>query len=354
MDPTLIDNKIKNMNNIVHTDKENSIIPSTPLQQLKPQSIDALTRTKSKRGASLSPTKRLPFAAKDNNVSSFNVSKNLFSNIVKQPLVDRNKNKDTGKDNIKRLKKYGSILDINNDDNRHKLSLRSSHSINLPRTKSLILKDPIDSKKSNEVSRRGESENENDGENESESESDEGWSHFKNNSLKLKLQNVLDKKTSNNNLKNDVHQDDDIEYRSKEVDEIPYIPDGYIPFSQEDLNKLSEYHPHNVLINGTIVRHDEEEENTAFILNNNLSNNPQDKELTMVSPTLLPLETCLNTSVDDDNHSDHNTEISYNKTLKQDSYITENEPLDLLPLDIEYNGDGLNDDDIVDLIGNDI
>lgn len=346
MGPTLIDNKIKNMNNIVHTDKENSIIPSTPLQQLKPQSLDGLTRTKSKRGASLSPTKRLPFAAKDNNVSSFNVSKNLFSNIVKQPLVDRNKNKDTGRDNTKRLKKYGSILDINNDNNRHKLSLRSSHSINLPRTKSLILKDPIDSNKSDKVSKRGESE--------SESGSDEEWSHFKNNSLKLKLQNVLDKKASNTNVKSDVHQDDDIEYRSKDVDEIPYIPDGYIPFSQEDLNKLSEYHPYNVLINGTIVKHDEEEENTAFILNNNLFNNSQDKELTIVSPTLLPLETCLNTSVDDDHHNDHNTKISYNKTLKQDSYITENEPLDLLPIDIEYNGDGLNDDDIVDLIDNDI
>ena len=32
----------------------------------------------------------------------------------------------------------------------------------------------------------------------------------------------------------------------------------------------------------------------------------------------------------------------------------DNEQLDLLPLDIEYNGDGLNDDDIADLIGNDI
>lgn len=339
------------MNNIVQPDKENSIMPSTPSQQLKPQSFDGLTRTKSKRGVSLSPTKRLPFATKDNNAASFNVSKILFGNIVKQPLTSRGNNKDVERDNTKRLKKYGSILDINNDDNKNKLSLRSSHSINLPRTKSLILKDPIDSNASNKVDTCSESENV------SDSDSEEEWAHFKNSSLTLKLQNVLNKKTTNNNKNRNISQDDEIEYRSKEIDEIPYIPDGYIPFTQEDLNKLSEYHPYDVLIDGTIVKHDVEEENEELIINTNLSNNQLDKKTKIASPTLLPIEICLNANADgiiNNNNNDDDIKVSDGINLKQNSCTMDNEQLDLLPLDIEYNGDGLNDDDIADLIGNDI
>ena len=327
------------MNNIIQPDKENSIIPSTPLQQLKSQGFDGLTKTKNKKCASLSPTKRLPFAAKDNNVSTFNVSKNLFSNIVKHSTINGN-NKGKEKDNKKRLKKYGSILDIDNGNSRNKLLLRPSHSINLPRTKSLILKDPSDPNLSNKESKHSSS-------SESESESEEEWNHFKDNSLKLKLQNALNEKLSNINKNKDFDQDEDIEYRSKEVDEIPYIPDGYTPFTQEDLNKLSEGNPYDVLLDGTIVRDEEDD-----LIINKSPNNEQNDKLNIIPHEPLPIDVCLIDDLDDDNNNDDNK--SNNTNLKHNSSIKYNEPLDLLPLDIEYNGDGLNDNEIADLIGNDI
>lgn len=314
----------------IQLDKENSIFPSTPLQQLKPTDVE----TRKRNTGSVSPTKRLPFATKDNNIpgslgfggvaggtaTTESVSKNLFSNIVKQqhiPNDNSNNINNNNNNNKKRLKKYGSILGSSNISGYNTL-----HGIKLPKTKSLVLKDPC--------------EDENKNTDDSESESDEEW-RSNNNPLQLKLQRAIKREASisplNGSLKlgegeDDNDNDNDIEYKSKEVEEIPYIPDGYIPFTQEDLNKLSEYHPHDVMIGGEDI-----------------------ETKTHESPTMLPLDIPLHETegqadlLDQEETRAHSHKIgsSISKTRKEDT-------LELIPLDLECTGEGLNDEDIMDLI----
>lgn len=298
-------------------DKENTVVPSTPSHQLKAPSLESFNQTRNNKNASISPSKRLPFASKDNNTS---VSKSLFSNIVKQPLVPSNDKQplrhnhlnDNNINNKKRLKKYGSIL-----GHTEPLSLRKVPSIQLPRTKSLVLKDPIEN--------RGESNSE------SESESDEDW----NNPFQLKLQNALNKAQSQSSPTKQSTVDREIEYKSEPVEELPYIPDGYTPFTQEDLTKLNEYHPHDVLVDGTVVKDDIGVETV---------------KIKSTSPTLLPLELDFNIEEHElDGLSNTQVPHTSNQTNKMTHNNTDSS-VELLPLDMDYNGEGLTDADVIDLI----
>lgn len=300
----------------VQLDKENSVIPSTPAQQLKASTLESFNGTRNNKNPSISPSKRLPFASKDNNAS---VSKNLFSSIVKQPLEPPQEQVHSNNiqndqhhylNNKKRLKKYGSIL-----GQAQPLSLRNVPSVHLPCTKSVILKDLGDDKGNDS---------------ESGSESDEEWNS--NNPFQLKLQNALNKAQEQPYPTNQIIVENEIEYKSEPIEEIPYIPDGYTPFTQEDLHKLSEYNPHDVLLDGTVVK-DTSDCNIA-----NLN-----------SPTLLPLELDLDTEDQETSKSDDLIKTQTHTSANHPMTMTHNN-VELVSLDLEYNGQGLTNSDIMDLI----
>lgn len=299
----------------IQLDKENTVVPSTPSHQLKAPSLESFNQTRNNKNASISPSKRLPFASKDNNTS---VSKSLFSNIVKQPLgkshdqqpLRSNPLNDNNINNKKRLKKYGSIL-----GHTQPLSLRNAPSIQLPRTKSLVLKDPV----------------EDHGDSQSDSESDEEWS----NPFQLKLQNALNKAQDQSSPTKQSTVDREIEFKSEPLEELPNIPHGYTPFTQEDFTKLNEYHPYDVLVDGTVVK-DQFDVESAKI-------NPS-------SPTLLPLDLNFDTEEQDlDGLSNPQVLDPLDRTLKM-THNDEGSGVELLPLEMDYNGEGLTDADVRDLI----
>lgn len=254
----------------IQEDKENSVVPQTPLLQ----------KNSNQKSKSLSPGKRLPFGNKDNNVS-----RNLFSNISKQgKLGPPTRGPGKNSNDTKRLKKYGSILGVQEIPR-----LNRQFSNVLPRTKSLVLKDDEDA-----------SEEDSEGNDENDS-----------NPMRLKLRGVIGAKQDK--------YDRDIEHKSVRGDILEDIPVGYTPFTDEQLSKLSEYHPRDVFI--------EEEED-------------KDEPYIEKSPELLPL----------------NLDIPLELDFQEPEQIThepQNEQPIPLPLDIDtslYNGEGLDDADIEDLI----
>lgn len=282
-------------NNIVYTGNESSGInfPQTPAHLLKrshsnvlkpPVRLDQLKRDGSSNngnalkyiqgGKEVSPTKRLhthaqqqgrlPLAAKDNNrsksfmfvsetsnqskdadipqqQSTLSIRKN--DQLRKLSQISRNRNRANYSDllnNSRKLQKYGSVLGYNA----------------LPKMKSLVLKDLADS-----------------GENEGSSDDDDGTEGSEN-KLGKRLQSALLKQHSSddehefgggiglfnkqgglqqlikNSAKNeqgtkydkkDENGDYDIEIAPQRQEPLPYVPDGYSQFQQEDIEKLKTF-----------------------------------------------------------------------------------------------------------------
>lgn len=150
-----------------------------------------------------SPVKRLPLQSKDKNVLTSSLKKqNLFQNINKQSQNWLNNGTQTNLQSNK-LKKYGSILGL--VENQEPIKLQ------LPKSKSIVLKDDVAD----------------DSEDSSDSENDL-------NPLQLKLQLQL-------NNRNKLRFDRDIEITSTPIDEIIEEPVGYTKFTNDDILKLDTY-----------------------------------------------------------------------------------------------------------------
>lgn len=163
---------------------------------------------------SLSPVKRFPLQSKDKNVLTGSLKKqNLFQNINKQ---SQNWLKNSGGGSVaqsNKLKKYGSILGLIEDQEPIKLQL--------PRSKSIILKDDNFEEASDD------DDDDDDADDESESENDL-------NPLQLKLQLQL-------NNRNKLRFDREIEVTSTPIDAMVDEPVGYTQFSNDDILKLNTY-----------------------------------------------------------------------------------------------------------------
>ncbi|AJU58650.1 Pds1p [Saccharomyces cerevisiae YJM1478] len=281
-------------NNIVYTGNESSGInfPQTPAHLLKrshsnilkpPVRLDQLKRDANSNngntlkyiqgGKEVSPTKRLhthaqqqgrlPLAAKDNNRSksfifpeTFNQSKdadlpqlqNTLSirkndQLRKLSQISRSRSRANHNDllsNSRKLQKYGSVLGYNA----------------LPKMKSLVLKDLADSGKNEESS------DDDEGNEDSESklgkklqsallkqDSSDGENEL-NGGLGLfneqgGLQQLIKNSTKNEqktkNDKSDKTDDYDIEIAPQRQEPLPYVPEGYSPFQQDDIEKLKTF-----------------------------------------------------------------------------------------------------------------
>lgn len=281
-------------NNIVYTGNESSGInfPQTPAHLLKrshsnilkpPVRLDQLkgdansnngnTLKYIQGGKEVSPTKRLhthaqqqgrlPLAAKDNNRSksfifpeTFNQSKdadlpqlqNTLSirkndQLRKLSQISRSRSRANHNDllsNSRKLQKYGSVLGYNA----------------LPKMKSLVLKDLADSGKNEESS------DDDEGNEDSESklgkklqsallkqDSSDGENEL-NGGLGLfneqgGLQQLIKNSTKNEQKtkydKSDKNGDYDIEIAPQRQEPLPYVPEGYSAFQQEDIEKLKTF-----------------------------------------------------------------------------------------------------------------
>lgn len=245
--------------------------------------------------------KRLPLASKDSNRSN-NVGPLKSGKLA----VTRNASL--------HFKKYGSIL--------HQDIQENSQNGGLPRVKSLVLND-LDSDHDSEEEELG---------------------------LNNKLQNVLQSRqngSSNNNsntkefnglfgkngLANLVNQqrdveDREIEYVSIKEDEIPYIPDGYSMLDEADINKLKEFHYEMPPLYEQDSPDHEDEKPLA----------------------LMELH-----DITDDEDRPHITPVVNNTLYQRDRHVplennNNNDHLDLLSIDSEYDSRGLDADDIADLL----
>ncbi|KAL3233479.1 hypothetical protein RNJ44_03519 [Nakaseomyces bracarensis] len=268
------------------TEKENKVrnileekVPSTPGSQM------LLKRTRSIQG--VKQGKRLPLASKDNN-----------NNRSSSFLLPKNKNKAVlNNNNVRKFKKYGSVLGYDTGS----------------RVKSLVLKD-IDSgdEKSNE-----------------EDDDDE-------NPLALKLKQALDgekrvdlskKEIASTGLLsgkkglrqifNDRDYDREIEIAPEKPQEKEYIPDGYEPFTKEEIRSL-----HNFKNSYEIQVSDDE----------NSEEEPQPLKL-------IPL---VNELDEEDLIPTKSLKIAENRSKVDDEESIE--------LDTIYDGRGLSENDLLDLL----
>ena len=114
----------------------------------------------------------------------------------------------------------------------------------------------------------------------------------------------------------DTDSDREIEYAPIREEPLPFVPFGYTPFTPEDINKLKTFH-------------------SSYKLDSPVSTvEDADK--------LLALET-IETSVDDEAEWEH--EVRHHR--RRPTRDSNDDSIDLVPL---YNGEGLDEDDLQDLL----
>ncbi|SMN21110.1 similar to Saccharomyces cerevisiae YDR113C PDS1 Securin, inhibits anaphase by binding separin Esp1p [Maudiozyma saulgeensis] len=278
------------MSTNISVNKENDVGPRTPKTLMKKQIYNNANNNNSKPGRSqASRIKRLPLASKDSNRPGMG------------PVLGKEKTGLTRNASM-HLKKYGSILypATNNNDNNY----NSNKSV-LPKVKSLVLKDiDIDD---NANSSSSSSDNE-----------DIERSLRNGNSLRKGLfsQGGL------SSLLEQEEQDREIEYGPIHEKELEYVPDGIEPLQLADLRKLNE-------INIAPMSLNLDEDNDS---DNNES-----------GPMLMELQNISDDS--DEDISDHKISTNHRSTNRvHDASIV------LQDIDSVYHGNGLDSDDIADLL----
>lgn len=249
---------------------------------------------------------RPPLASKDKNRSTgflLQLQKQQSGSLKRDDSLSKKRNTN-GLDgqlltNPRRLKKYGSVLGYNA----------------IPKMKSLVLKD---------VDREGEQDD--------DEPDDEDEDHV----LRLKLRNAIDRpdndgeevgglfnKSGLQQLVRDSKKDEDnwedreIEYGPQRHDPIPYIPDGHVSLSPEDLTKLKTFRS-PYLIEDELAQSDEEAQGG-----------------------FLPLEEI--SSIDEDERIDEQQAPAN----RRPEISTQDDTFEIKP---DYSGEGLSAKDLSDLL----
>ncbi|CCD27027.1 securin NDAI_0J01350 [Naumovozyma dairenensis CBS 421] len=376
-----------------HLLKRSSSILSKQKPDIKPGNLELQLQSDAGAGAvppNISPRRQLlqlqnrfPLSKKDNN--------NSFILKQQQQQFDH-----------KRLKKYGSVLGLGTDGNNHN---------NLTRIKSLVLKDIDDD--DNAGSHTDNSTNGNirgslnysaipnldfnidtiqerrKGSDDDSEDDDTGADDL----FGLKLKHAMNNNNNNNNSdgsgllfhdsnhglhqlinfnkknmpeKNSISQsvkldnkkedtydeEDDIEYAPIREDSLPYIPQGYTPFTNEDINKLKVYH------SPFAIHHDHSDYQQSpstlgdpemLLSLQSFDTQTATTSSSCASPSLYPTtpihkDTNINTT--DQKHNTVILNVHNNDNESEGEYGGEHDQ----EIDKIYNGDGLDEDDLNDLI----
>lgn len=327
-------------NNLVFYPEEmvESDIPQTPSHLLKRSHSHALKSTMLLKNHNLtnlktvSPQKklsnRLPLASKDNNRSNSFIcqqQKQISLKKQKSTLIYNNKInhlKNGNPNDLKKLKKYGSVLGYNS----------------FPKVKSLVLKDIPD----------------NGNEDEDEDEDD--------NLLSMKLRNALDNKQPTSNLikfdngnmanKSDEEElglfsngkglkelireknattkqndDLDLEFTSKQGQEILYVPTGHLFLDENDMLKLNTYNSPYIIEIGNTSSYDIGNELLSLI---QLDSDDDDS---LIEPQLT-------SAINNDDTNKVNFHLNQNQTTD----------MDILSIEPPYDGNGLEPNELEDLL----
>ncbi|GAV52782.1 hypothetical protein ZYGR_0AI00640 [Zygosaccharomyces rouxii] len=270
-------------NNVMLDPGENGslALPQTPVHLLKrtqPNVLKPEENTPKKKSRSVSPIRgqrRLPLASKDHNRSSAAGPVKKRQPTLQGELLS----------NPRKLKKYGSVLGYTD----------------LPRTKSLVLRDGDD-------------------EDEEEEENSE---------LQSKLQDAMKRREESSEglgglakLVRDTK--DDIEYAPRKLPALEYEPDGHTPWDDKDIEKLKKVNLR--------VREDQE--------------NGESDRLQENDDGLLPL-----VNIEGDNEDPNENEVD--EIRPKGRWIRpfcELEPFDEDEVAATYDGDGLNAQELEDLL----